>query len=258
MRLRRVALVIASLLWLPTPGLTQDHAPQSTTPPPLGYPSDFLLGRPKGLLAFRGGRLFANTGSDLYDFVSDQLTVDRKSFNASSLAGDIGISLGSRFDIIATLEQANSTIASEYRDFIDTGGVPITQTTRREEWVISGTVRMALLPRGRRISRFAWVPRAFTPYVGAGAGAVNYTFQQYGSFVDFRTLRVFTDDFGSKGWAPTVHALGGADLRVWRRIYLTSEARYTWSSATLGQDFVDFEPLALGGLRLSGGLQVVF
>ncbi|MGE0360194.1 MAG: hypothetical protein AB7H93_18350 [Vicinamibacterales bacterium] len=258
MRLRRVALLIASLLWLPAPGLAQDHTQQSTTPPPIGYPSEFLLGRPKGLLAVRGGWLFANTGSDLYDFVSNQLTVDKKSFNASSLAGDFGISFGSRFDVIATLEQANSTTASEYRDFVDTGGVPITQTTRREEWVISGTLRMALLPRGRRISRFAWVPRAFTPYVGAGAGAVKYTFQQYGSFVDFRTLRVFNDDFGANGWAPTVHALGGADLRVWRRIYLTSEARYTWSSATLGQDFVDFEPLALGGLRLSGGLQVVF
>lgn len=258
MRLRRVALVIATLLWLPAPALAQGDAQQSTTPPPLGYPSEFLLGRPRGLLAIRGGWLFANTGSDLYDFVSDQLTVDKTSFNATSVAGDVGISLGSRFDVVATLEQANSSTASEYRDFIDTGGVPITQTTRREEWVISGTARMALLPRGRRISRFAWVPRTFTPYVGIGAGAVKYTFQQYGSFVDFRTLRVFNDDFSANGWAPTVHALGGADLRVFRRLYLTSEARYTWSSATLSQDFVDFEPLALGGLRLSGGLQIVF
>ncbi|MGD9906358.1 MAG: hypothetical protein AB7U83_23035 [Vicinamibacterales bacterium] len=251
------ALALATLLSLPARGGAQP-TPSSPAPPPPSYPSDFLLGQPHGLLAFRGGWLFANTGSDLYDFVSDQLTVDKKSFNATTFAGDFGIALGARVDVIATLEQANSNTVSEYRGFVDTGGAPNTQTTRREEWIVSGTARLALLPRGRRISRFAWVPRTFTPYVGVGAGAVKYSFQQYGSFVDYQTLRVFTDDFGSSGWAPTVHALGGADLRVYRRLYLTTEARYTWSSATLTQDFVDFAPLALGGLRLSGGLQVVF
>jgi len=252
--LRRAAF--AALLLLPLPATAQQ---QSTTPPPVHTsPPDFLLGRPRGLLALRGGWLMANTGSDLYDFVTNQLTLDKSTFNTSSLAGDFGISIGSRFDVIATLEQANSTSGSEYRAFVDTGGVPITQTTKRQEWIVSSTVRMALVPRGRRISRFAWVPRTVTPYVGVGAGAVKYEFQQYGAFVDFRTLRVFNDDFSSKGWAPTVHALAGADVRVYRRVYLTTEARYTASSATLGADFVDFGPITLGGLRLSAGLQVVF
>ena len=232
---------------------------QSTTPPPIpSSPSDFLLGRPRGLLAFRGGWLFANTGSDLYDFITDQLTIDKSTFNTASMSGDFGISFGSRFDVIATLEQSNSSAASEYRDFVDTASAPITQTTRREEWIVSGTLRMALVPRGRRISRFAWVPRTFTPYVGVGAGVENYSIEQYGSFVDFRTLRVFNDSFSSEGWAPTVHALAGADLRLYRRLYLTTEARYTWGTADLDDDFVDFDPISLGGLRTSAGLQIVF
>jgi hypothetical protein len=252
--LRRIAL--AALLLAPLPAAAQQ---QSTTPPPIHTsPPDFLLGRPQALLALRGGWLLANTGSDLYDFVTDQLTLDKSTFNTSSLAGDFGISIGSRFDVIATLEQANSSSGSEYRTFVDTAGVPITQTTRRQEWIVSGTVRMALVPRGRRISRFAWLPRTVTPFVGVGAGAVKYEFQQYGAFVDFRTLRVFNDDFNSKGWAPTVHALAGTDVRLYRRIYLTTEARYTASRATLDADFVDFDPISLGGLRLSAGLQVVF
>jgi hypothetical protein len=256
-----VALVIGSLFLTALPAAAQSAGdPQQTSsPPPVRTsPSDFLIGQPHGLLAVRGGWLFANTGTDLYDFVSDQLTIDGKDFNTSSISGDLGISLGPRFDVIATLEQAQTSIPSEYRDFVDTGGVAITQTTRRKETVVSGTVRMALLPRGRRISRFAWVPRTFTPYVGVGGGAVKYTFQQYGSFVDFQSLRVFSDDFSSNGWAPTVHALGGADLRLYRRLYLTTEARYTWSTGTLSADFVGFEPLGLGGLRTSAGLQVVF
>ena len=100
--------------------------------------------------------------------------------------------------------------------------------------------------------------RTVTPYVGAGAGAVKYDISQIGAFVDFRTLQVFNDSFSSKGWAPTVHAVGGADIRLYQRLYLTTEARYTWSSAELGADFIDFEPVSLGGLRLSAGLQIVF
>jgi hypothetical protein len=256
-----VALVIASLALSVLPAAAQSGTdPQQTTsPPPLQTaPSDFLIGQPHGLLALRGGWLFANTGTDLYDFISDQLTVDGKDFNTSSISGDFGISLGPRFDIIATLEQADASIPSKYRDFVDTAGVEITQTTRRKETVVSGTVRMALLPRGRRISRFAWVPRTFTPFVGVGGGGVKYAFQQYGSFVDFQTLRVFRDDFAARGWAPTVHVLGGADLRLYRRLYLTTEARYTWSDGKLSADFVGFEPIGLGGLRTSAGLQVVF
>jgi hypothetical protein len=254
------ALVIGSLfLALPAAAQSAGDPQQTASPPALRTsPSDFLIGQPHGLLAIRGGWLFANTGTDLYDFVAEQLTIDGKDFNTASISGDLGISIGPRFDIIATLEQAQTSIPSEYRDFVDTGGVAITQTTRRKETTVSGTVRMALLPRGRRISRFAWVPRTFTPYVGVGGGAVKYAFQQYGSFVDFQSLRVFNDDFSSTGWAPTVHALGGVDLRLYRRLYLTTEARYTWSTGTLSADFVDFEPIGLGGLRTSAGLQVVF
>jgi hypothetical protein len=259
MRRSRLIPVVAALL-LPLTAAAQTSDPQqSSTPPPQRAQSpDFLFGQPHGLAAVRGGWLIANTGSDLYDFITDQLTIDQAGFDTWSMSGDFGFSLNSRLDIIATLEQAETTTGSEYREFTDTAGVPITQTTRREQWIVSGSVRMALLPRGRRISRFAWLPRTVTPYVGAGAGAVKYDISQIGAFVDFRTLQVFNDSFSSKGWAPTVHALGGTDIRVYQRLYLTTEARYTWSSAELGADFIDFEPVSLGGLRLSAGLQIVF
>ena len=119
-------------------------------------------------------------------------------------------------------------------------------------------MRFALLPSGRRISRFAWIPRTVTPYVGAGGGAVKYDFGQHGSFVDFETRRVFNDSFRSAGWAPSAHALAGADVRIYRKLYLTMEGRYTWSKATLDNDFVDFAPLDLAGLRLGGGVRVAF
>lgn len=230
------------------------------TPPPVSPPppSDFMLGRPKGFLAVDGGFLFANAGSDIYDFVTDQLTLRKSSFNAPVVGGRIGAALSPRLELALLVEQAKASAASEYRDFVDNRNLPITQTTAKQEVHVAATVRYSLLPSGRRISRFAWIPRRFTPFVGAGAGVIKYEFEQDGSFVDFQTLRVFDSTFRSGGWAPSVHALAGADLRLYRKLYLTGEARYTWSSAPLSDDFIDFAPISLAGARLGGSLKLVF
>ena len=43
---------------------------------------DFLFGSPKGMIGVRSGWMFASANSDLFTFVQDHLTVDRKDFNA--------------------------------------------------------------------------------------------------------------------------------------------------------------------------------
>ena len=257
---RACAVALAAVtVWHAGPAAAQSPAddvrrPQVPAPPP----SDFMLGRPRAFLSIDTGFLFANTGSDLYDFITDTLTIDRKSFNTSVLGGRFGVAVTPRVEVMLGLDYGKSQAGSEYRNFVDSQLLPITQTTSREEWNVTGSVRVALLPTGRHISRFAWIPRTFTPYIGAGGGAIKYDFQQYGNFVDFQTRRVFADSFISTGWAPSVHALAGADLRVFRKLYLTMEGRYTWSKATLGTDFVDFAPLDLAGVKVSGGMRIAF
>lgn len=221
-------------------------------------PGDFMLGRPKAFIAFDAGFLFANAGSDLYDFVTEQLTVEKTSFNTPTIGGRLGWSISPHLEAAVLFERAQSATASEYRDFVDNNLLPITQTTERQESHIAATLRWSLLPSGRRISRFAWIPRRFTPFVGLGAGAIKYNFEQFGSFVDFQTSRVFNDTFRSEGWAPSVHVLAGGDLRLYRKLYVTGEARYTRSTGKLSDDFIGFEPLALAGLRVGGSLKVVF
>lgn len=250
------ALVLGvSLLALGVPAFAQSAPGNPIRSAP---PSDFMLGRPKAFIAFDAGFLFANAGSDLYDFVTEQLTVEKQSFNTPTFGGRLGWSISPRLEAAVMFERAQSTTASEYRDFVDNNLLPITQTTQRQESHIAATLRWSLLPSGRRVSRFAWIPRRFTPYVGVGAGAIRYNFEQSGSFVDFQTSRVFTDTFNSEGWAPSVHALAGGDLRLYRKLYVTGEARYTRSRGTLSNDFVGFEPLTLAGLRVGGSLKVVF
>lgn len=253
-----IAGLLALLVWLPAPAAAQAPGDSGMPRVPAPPPSDFMLGRPRVFIAVDSGFLFANTGSDLYDFISETLTLDKKSFNTPVVGGRMGVSITPRVDVMVGLEFSKSEAKSEYRDFVDNQLLPITQSTTREEYHFTGSVRVALLPSGRRISRFAWIPRTFTPYVGAGGGAVKYDFQQFGSFVDFETRRVFDDTFSSTGWTPSAHAFAGADLRVYRRMYLTLEGRYTWSKATLGKDFVDFEPIDLAGFRLGGGVRFAF
>src|SRR5215212_9317805 len=59
--------------------------------------ADFLFGPPRGSIAVRGNWLFASANSDLFDFVTDQLTLDKKDFNSPGLGAYFSLALNSRF-----------------------------------------------------------------------------------------------------------------------------------------------------------------
>ena len=202
--------------------------------------------------------MFARAGSDLFEFVTDQLTLESNDFNAPAIGGEIGVVIGPRLEVLGGIEWSRSTAPSEYRRFVDNNNLPITQHTRLENLQLNGSIRFALRPRGQSISRLAWVPRGWTPYVGAGAGAVRYEFTQSGDFVDFVDHSVFSEFFSSTGWAPSAHVFGGLDVQIFRLLFLQLEARYLWSSGELGPDFIDFDPIDLAGFRTTAGISVVF
>lgn len=236
----------------PPDALAQDAA-QSTRRTP-----DFLFGRPRGSLGIRGSWLFASAGSDLFDFVRNQLTIDERDFDAPAIGADLAIAVHPRVDAVFGIDFSRTQTASEYRDYVDSNRLPITQDTRLTQVNLSGSARLALLPRGHEVSRFAWIPRAVTPYVGAGAGFLWYAFQQDGDFVDFLDLSVFSDSFRSNGWTPSAHVFGGVDTKIWRRLFLTVEGRYAWASAELDRDFSGFDPIDLDGLKVAAGINVLF
>lgn len=233
-----------------------DAATQTSTSVPSS--PDFLLGRPRATIGIRGNWHMASAGSDIYDFVTDQLTLEKSNFNAASVGFEFSANLTPRLDLVGGMDLNRTRTPSEYRRFIDNRGMPIQQTTTLNQMNFTGSLKVALLPRGRNISRLAWIPRTIVPYVGAGAGVGNYRFEQFGDFVDFQDNRVFSDFFRSSGWAPTSHVLGGTDVRVFNRMLMSLEGRYTWSSTDLEQDFIDFEPIDLGGFKFGVGFHFVF
>jgi hypothetical protein len=230
---------------------------QDAPPGPLPKP-DFLLDPPIGSAEVRGAWVLPRAGSDLFDFLHETLTVETGDFRGGAVAADVGVALSSRVDVLFAVEAGRSSVRSEYRDWVDDDLLPIEQTTSLKTVHLIGELRYALLPRGHTVGKLAWVPRGVAPYVGIGAGAVYYEFSQNGDFVDFVDNSVFSDVFRSEGWTPTVHAFGGVQLHVYRRLFATVELRYVWADAELDPDFVDFEPIDLAGARTSAGIAVVF
>ena len=240
-------------------GPADQDAPAPVQSQPRPAP-DFLFGEPRGSFGFRVSRVFARTGSELFDFIQKQLTIDEGDFDSPDVTFDFGIAVSPRVEVVIGLEFSNARTSSEYRDFVDTNRQPIYQDTELFQANMSGSVKVALTPRGRRISRLAWIPRRTTPYVGAGGGYLWYRFRQQGDFIDVFSPRgaIFTDTLTSQGWAPSAHVLGGVDVRLYRRLFATVEGRYLWASARLERSFEGFDPIDLAGARLGAGINVRF
>ena len=219
---------------------------------------DFLFGRPGVSLGVRGHWNQARTDSELFTFVTDQLTLETRDFNAPGVAVDLGFALGSRIDALVGFDFTSTFARSEYRDFADSEDLPIEQDTRFRLLDLTGSVALALVPRGRAIGQLSWIPSAVIPYVGAGGGFLWYEFEQLGDFVDFVDLSIFTARFESAGWTPSAHVFAGADIRIARQIFLTAEGRYVWADAELKRDFVSFDRIDLTGVRIAAGVRLVF
>ena len=252
-------LVCAALTLLAVPAFAQqDPAAAAQTSVSVPSSPDFMLGRPRASIGVRGNWHMASAGSDLFDFVTDQLTLEKSNFNTGSFAAEVAANLTPRVDVVAGIDLNRARTPSRYRNFIDNRGQEIEQTTTLSQVNFTGSLKLALLPKGRNVSRLAWIPRTVVPYVGAGGGIGSYNFEQFGDFVDFKDNRIFADVFESKGWAPIAHVFGGTDVRVFSKMLVSFEGRYSWSRAALDQDFVDFEPIDLGGLKFGIGFHLVF
>lgn len=260
-RLARTSWILALAVLI---GCSAQPAFAQATPPPTTSISqdlptaDFMFGRPRATVGVRGAWAMPTGGSDLFDFIQDQLTIDSGDFNGPAFAFDVGVPVGSRMDVVVGYEFARGTVNSEYRDLVDNNELPIQQESSLRQNSLTGSVRFLLVPRGRSVGKFAWVPSRLTPYAGAGGGLLWWKFQQRGDFVDFQDMGVFTDVFTSNGTTPSGHVFGGMDIQAYKRLLISFEGRYIWASDALGPDFIDFEPIDLSGFRFSTGINILF
>ena len=232
------------------PALAQD-GPRPALP---AEPRDFLFGRPRAEVGVRVGWNVARAQSDWYSFVTDQLTLDRRDFDAVTVGGDVGVWLRGRSTLLFGADVTSANAPSEYRRLVDNDRQPITQATRVVGVHTTAGLKYALTSRGRAVGHLTWIPRRVVPYVGAGGGLVYYHLRQSGDFVDFADRSVFAATCESHGWSPTVYVGGGADVQVGRRLQITGDLRFRRATARLQQTWVDFQPLDLSGLRAAVGV----
>jgi hypothetical protein len=221
-----------------------------------GAGDGFLFRPPAGAVAIRGGFDLARAGSDVFTFVTDELTVNKRDFSSAAFAFDVAFTVSPRVQGVFTVGTTQTTIPSEFRNWLDNNDRPIQQTTTFHRVPLTGSLKTYLADPGRAVGHFAWIPTRYAPYVGAGGGIMWYRFHQDGDFIDFNTFKVFRDLFDSDGWTPTVHAFGGVDVSLSPRFAVTTEGRYQWARAALSRDFSGFDRIDLSGFALTSGITI--
>ena len=230
-----------------------------------GSGEGFLFGTPKGAFTLRAGFDQPRAGGPLFGRLAEDLTLDQGSYGALNLGADLSVRIAPRLELAIGAGWARSTARSEYRDFDepiagappDAPGRPITQETRFSRLPVTATVRAYLTPRGQTLSRYAWVPARFAPYVGVRGGAAYTTLRQQGDFIEERTLDIVTGTRETGAWTPTAHALAVAEFSLSPRLGITTEARYTVGQAKVrGPDFPGLDRLDLSGLQATVGLSI--
>lgn len=218
----------------------------------------FMFGNPRGSLVIRAGWADAAAHSDLFDFTTRELTVDRGDFSSPTLGADLGYRVFDRTHLVLSLDLSGMDKRSESRGYIDNNDQPIEQTTRFRRVPVIASVKQYVTNPGRSIGRFAWIPSRVAAYVGAGGGFEWYQFKQNGDFVDYQTFDVFSDQFVSDGWTPVGQLFAGADYSLSANMALTTETRYARASANLSNDFKGFGRLDLSGFSTTVGLTFRF
>jgi len=234
-----------------------DHEVEQPAQPQPARSPDFLFGWPRTYVGVAGGWLAASARDGIFDLTRELLTVDHRDFDSGVVRFQAGRALSPRFDLSGEVGFSKATVLSEYRDFLE-GDLPISQATEFTQAPVSANLRIWLVPRGRAVGRFAWVPSRLAPYASGGVGAYYYRFKQIGDFVDFVDFSIFTDHLQSSGWAASAHMAGGLSVHMVRQLFLTVEARYGWAGTPLSEDFIGFEDIDLNGFQVTGGLEFAF
>lgn len=248
-----------SLLLVAAPLLAQSGTliDMGTSPQQIDRPGSgdgFLFSAPKVTLELRGGISFPRASSDVFTLVDTTLTLSRSDFNAITGVAEVGVRINDRFSAIFDLGIEHSGQPSEYRNYLDQNNQPIQQHTSFTRVPLTAGLKAYLVPAGRSVGDFAWLPNRLALYVGAAGGLMHYQFTQQGDFVDLADLSIFGAKYSSSDWAPIGQLLGGAEITVTKHLAADIQTRYTFGSGKMSNPFVGFDRIDLNGLQTSAGL----
>jgi hypothetical protein len=176
------------------------------------------------------------------DFLAFQVS----DFSGVTFGGEYLTALGDHFDAGLGVGYYSHTVPTVYTDFVNANGTEIQQDLRLRIVPFTATVRW--LPLGHR---------GIEPYVGGGAGILNYHYSEVGQFLA-TDGSIFNGNFAGSGTAVGPVILGGVRVPVgsWG---VGGELRYQWAEGTLPAD-QDFSgnKIDLGGFTYSFTVNIRF
>jgi len=240
--MKRTALIAGSIVLLLSASLT------------LSFAGPQRGGRPDGSFQFRIGGFLPEGGGTLWVDNEDVFTLSVSDFDDVTVGFSYVTSFSNNFEVGLNVDLYEATVLSSYFDYFDEFDFPIFHDTTLE--MVPLTVDFRFLPAGRyRMRHGGRQVLKPVPYLGAGAGVNLWSYEEIGDFIDFSLpeLPIFPGRFRDSGAAFETHLLAGVELPLSPNFNLVLEGRYSWSEATLGDDFAGFGDIDMGGLWISVG-----
>ncbi len=206
----------------------------------------------------RLGGFFPEGGGEFWDGNEETFTLDISDFDDFILGFSYVYGFSNNLEFGVNIDFYDSTVLSQYADFVDESGFPILHDT--ELAIAPLTLDVRFIPGGRyRIRGHRQVLKPVF-YIGGGIGVSFYEYEEIGDFLDFTfdPAVVTPGRFKEDGQSFQTHALAGVELPVGEDFSLMFESRYTWADDDLGGDFAGLGGIELGGPAAYAGLSFRF
>lgn len=205
---------------------------------------------PENAFQFRLGYLMQPGGGTVWEENEEAFTLSATDFNDFVWGLSFGRGLANNVELGFNVDFYDSTVSSEYRDYVDEYGYFILHDTHVRQ--VPLTIDFRLLPTGRYRGRGSLQP---VLYLALGGGLNLWKYEESGEFIDFSStdLAIFPSHFVDSGVTWEAHAAGGLEVPMNRGFSLLFEGRYSWSEAELEGDFAGLGNLQLGGASVYVG-----
>ena len=193
---------------------------------------------------FRFGVQQFNMASDLWEVNMENLALNKADMQNAyyGLGYEFFLNKNVSIDIEAgTYKKIRNT---KYKDYTYSDDSPIYQSLSLN--INSVEANVNLLPLGYK--------RNIYPYISAGGGVYIWTYEQWGSFINF------VDETIEDGYAKTRtitlggNAKAGIVVRAGKTLGFSAEAKYRFLTGALSSEFEGFADLDLSGWTFSFGV----
>ena len=169
----------------------------------------------------------------------DSLLFEIKDFRGFSGGAEWAFALTDHVEFGADISFYSKSVPSIYRSVTHDTGAEIEQDLKLR--IIPITASVKFIPTGRNAS--------IQPYIGIGAGILNWRYSETGEFVDFSDNSIFRDAFVAKGTTVAPVVMGG--LRFLANDAWTIGGEVRWQKGTgdtggIDEGFLN-EKIDLGG-----------